>query len=137
VNATVSANCRINAGTLNFGAYDPVGVNATADLNGSGNFTVECTRSAASVWIGMDGGANLSGSVRRMRLGATSEYLNYELYRDNSATPAVWGNTSATGLAYTSTTKAPTTVTVYGKVPMNQDIPVGAYADTVVMTVHF
>jgi spore coat protein U-like protein len=136
VTASVSANCVINAGSLAFGAYDPVSTNASTDLSGSGTFTVACTRGAANVWVGMGNGANYSGG-RRMRLGATTDYLSYELYKDNTASPAVWGNTLATGLGYSPTTLAPYTMTVYGKVPANQDVPAGSYSDTVVMTVNF
>ncbi len=137
VSATVSANCRLTGGTLAFGAYDPVVTNAAADLTGSGAFTVACTRGATNVWIGMGLGVNASGSTRRMRLAATTDYLSYELYKDNTASPAVWGNAQASGLAYTPTSKTPYTMTVYGRVPSNQDVPSGSYTDTVVMTVNF
>jgi spore coat protein U-like protein len=135
VSASVTANCVITAGTLPFGAYDPVVANAAADLNGAGTFTVACTKNAASVWIGMNTGANASGAQRRMK-DAGTDYLNYELYSDAGRT-TVWGNTQATGLAYSSTGKAPATINVYGRVPQNQDVAVGAYTDTVVMTVNF
>jgi spore coat protein U-like protein len=137
VTASVSANCLITAGSLAFGAYDPVSANASTDLSGSGTFTVACTKNAASVWVGMGLGNNVSGSTRRMQLGATGTYLTYELYKDNTASPAVWGNTQVTGLAYTPTSKAAYTMTVYGKVPSNQDVPPGSYTDTVQMTVNF
>jgi spore coat protein U-like protein len=137
VNASVSAKCRLTAGTLDFGAYDPVVTNASTDLTGSGTFTVACTKSASSVWIGMNLGNNAgAGTIRRMQLGATGTYLDYELYQD-APLSTVWGNTSGTGVSYAATTKAPTTLTVYGKVLQNQDVPVGSYTDTVVMTVNF
>jgi len=135
VQASVSANCRLTGGTLNFGAYDPVVANVGTDLDNTGTFTVACTKSAANVWIGMDGGVNYSGG-RRMQVGATGNYLSYELYKEAARTN-VWGNTQPTGVDYTPTSKAPTTLTVYGRVPQNQDVAVGSYTDTVVMTVNF
>jgi spore coat protein U-like protein len=137
VNASVSANCLITAGTLAFGAYDPVFTNASTDLTGSGTFTVACTKNASDVWIGMGLGLNAgAGTVRKMRIGATANYLDYELYREVARTN-VWGDTQLTGVSYVPTSKAPTTITVYGTVPQNQDVAVGSYTDTVVMTVNF
>jgi spore coat protein U-like protein len=136
VSASVSANCVLTAGTLAFGAYDPVSANASTDLLGSGTFTVACTKSAAGVWIGMDLGANASGSVRRMQAGATGNYLSYEMYREVARTN-VWGNTALTGVSYAPISKAPSTITVYGKVTSNQDVPGGSYTDTVLVTVNF
>lgn len=135
VSATVAANCTITAGTLAFGSYDPVVANASTDLSGSGTFTVACTKSASGVYVGLGLGANASGSTRRMISGAN--YLTYELYKDNSASPTVWGNTSTTGMSYSPTSKTATTLTVYGKVTAGQDVAVGSYTDTVVMTVNF
>jgi spore coat protein U-like protein len=137
VSASVSANCLITAGTLAFGAYDPVFTNASTDLTGSGTFTVACTKNASGVWIGMGLGLNAgAGTVRKMRVGATANYLDYELYQEVARTN-VWGNTQLTGVSYVPTSKAPATITVYGTVPQNQDVEVGSYTDTVVMTVNF
>ena len=136
VTASVSANCRLTAGTLAFGAYDPVVTNAAADLDVNGTFTVACTKSAAGVWIGMDNGANYSGS-RRMQIGATGSFLSYLLYKEAGRTNLWTDGDAANGVTYTPTSKAPFTMTVYGRVPQNQDVAVGSYTDTVVMTVHF
>jgi spore coat protein U-like protein len=135
VNATVAANCSISSGTLTFGSYDPVVANATSPLDGSGTFTVACTKNAANVWIGIGYGSNVSGTTRRMKDAGTN-YVTYELYRD-AARSAIWGNVQASGASYTPTTKAATTFTVYGRMPANQDAAVGSYTDTVQMTVNF
>src|SRR5438270_6999931 len=64
VTASVAANCTITTAPVAFGAYDPVGANAAADLNGAGTVTVACTKgTAATVDLGQ--GANLSGGSRR------------------------------------------------------------------------
>ena len=135
VSATVVSQCTISApNTLAFGNYDPVSANATTDLDASTTFSVACTKGAPSVWIGLNTGANASGSTRRMASGA--ERLAYEIYSD-SGRSSVWGNTSGTGVSYTSTSKAATNLTVYGRVPAGQDVGAGSYADTVVATVNF
>src|SRR5262245_40601769 len=78
VSASVAANCLVAAGTLSFGAYDPLGANDTADLDATGSFDVRCTK-GVTAQVGLDNGANFSGS-RRMRIGASTNYLNYALY---------------------------------------------------------
>ena len=43
ISASVAANCTITTGPVAFGAYDPVGANAAADLLATGSVTVACT----------------------------------------------------------------------------------------------
>jgi spore coat protein U-like protein len=134
VSATVIRVCTITAGTLAFGNYDPIFANDTTNLDQSGTFTVTCARGGApAVWVGMGNGLNFLGS-RRMAGGG--EFLTYQLFSDAGRTTA-WGNTSGTGFAPTPNGRNPVTVTVYGRVLAGQDVLVGAYTDTVVMTVNF
>ena len=51
VSATVTNNCSINGGSLAFGAYDPLVTNATDPKDGSGTFSVACTKGASGVTI--------------------------------------------------------------------------------------
>jgi len=135
VSASVSAVCTITTAPVAFGAYDPVVVNAAANLNASGTVTVACTKGAAAT-IDLGNGNNLSGGSRRMSSG--SDFLNYALYKDAARTQ-VWGTGLAGGttLAYNSVTKAATGITVYGTVPQNQDVTVGAYSDMVLATINY
>jgi spore coat protein U-like protein len=135
VSASVSAVCTISTSAVAFGAYDPVVTNAATDLNGTGTVTVACTKGAAAT-IDLGNGSNLSGGSRRMASG--TDFLNYSLYKDAART-LVWGTGLAGGTtyAYTSATKAATAITVYGKVPMGQDVTVGAYSDTVTATINY
>jgi spore coat protein U-like protein len=136
VNASVARNCTIAAATLAFGAYDPIVANAAANLDGSVTYNIACTRGGAgTVWIGMNLGANPTGSTRRMLAGPT-EYLNYELFSDATRT-TVWANTQATGLVVVPNGRTPVPVTVYGRVPAAQDAAVGSYTDSVTMTINF
>lgn len=135
VNATVVNNCTISTAALAFGTYDPVGANATANLDGSGRVTVACTKGTAPT-IGVSTGSSASGSTRRMSDGA-GNFLSYELYKDSGYT-AIWG-TSGAGLLspVAATSKAAREFTVYGRIAGSQDVPAGTYADTVVATVNF
>jgi spore coat protein U-like protein len=132
VSASVAKNCTIAATPVAFGAYDPVAANDTADATATGTVTVRCTRGTAYS-VALENGANFSAG-RRMQLGATGQYLSYELYSDAART-AVW-NASAPA-AGTAPSRAAIPLTVYGRVPGGQDVPEGAYLDTVVATINF
>jgi spore coat protein U-like protein len=135
VSATVSVNCVVTAGTLAFGAYDPVVTNASAALDGSGTFTVACTKGATGVTIDLGQGANYSGGRRMVAAG---NYLLYQVYSDAGRT-TVWGSTSggATVAVAAPASSAAATYTVYGRIAAAQDVPAGGYSDTVVATVNF
>jgi spore coat protein U-like protein len=134
VSASVVVNCTITTSPLAFGNYDPVVAHASTNLDADGIVTVACTKGSI-VTIGLDTGANASGSTRRMKSG--TNYLTYEVYKDTGRTQA-WGNSGAD--LYTTSpaaSKNPRDFTAAGRVPANQDIPAGAYTDTVVATVNF
>ncbi len=135
VTASVANNCTMTTAPVAFGAYDPVVANAATDLPGTGTINVSCTK-GASATIDLGVGGNLSGGSRRMADG--TDFLGYALYTDLAHT-TVWGTGLAGGTtkAYTSTSKAPFAITVYGNIPQNQDVGAGSYSDTVVATVNF
>ena len=136
--ATVVANCSISTSAVAFGNYDPIVANKTVALDASGTVTVTCTSgSATTVTLGQGTNPN-TGSLaatplRQMAL--TTNRLSYDLYSD-TARSVIWADTTATGVAHTGTGAA-VALTVYGRVPANQNKPAGAYADTVVATVTF
>ena len=130
VSASVTANCTIAAGALAFGPYDPVSANASTDLDQTSTITVACTKGSTGI-VSLDNGVNFSGG-RRMKAGAN--FLTYEMYSDSGRT-TVW-NASNT-VSYTAASKASTGLTLYGRVAAGQDVPVGAYSDTVVATISF
>jgi spore coat protein U-like protein len=135
LSASVSNNCTISTSAVGFGSYDPVVVNATANLDGTGTVSIACTKGATTT-IGLDLGSNASGSVRRLTDGS-SNYLTYELYQD-SGRSTVWGNAGAglfTPVAAPSRTLR--SFTAYGRVAGSQDVPAGTFTDTVTATVNF
>ena len=135
VSASVANNCTISTAALAFGAYDPVVANAASNLDGTGTVTIACTKGAAST-IGLNLGSNASGSTRRLNDGS-SNYLTYEMYQDSGRT-TVWGNSGAALLTPAAApSKTARNFTVYGRIPSNQDVPAGGYADTVTATVNF
>jgi spore coat protein U-like protein len=131
VTASVTANCTIAAGALTFGAYDPVVANASTNLDQTSTITVACTKGSTGV-VSLDNGTNFSGGARRMKAGAN--FLTYEMYNDSART-TVWNATNT--VSYTAASKATSPLTLYGRVPSGQDVPVGSYSDTVVATITF
>jgi len=135
VSANVIRKCTITAQPLAFGNYDPVQANATAPLDAQTTLTVACTKGTA-VNIGMDNGTNAEGEIRRMTSGGTN-YLTYEAYKDSGRTQR-WGTTAADRLeAGVAPSRDQRQFTVYGRVAGAQDVPEGAFQDTVLVTVDF
>lgn len=129
VNATVVANCVIDAQDLAFGATSSL----AANRDQSSALSVTCTNAAP--WsIGMSNGSNFSSS-RRMRLGSTANYVSYGLYRD-AARSQGW-STGTGNVASGTGTGASQSLTIYGRVPVQAVPAPGNYADTVVATVTF
>jgi spore coat protein U-like protein len=135
LSASVVNNCTISTSAVAFGSYDPVVANASANLDGSGQVTIACTKGTAPT-VGLGLGSNASGSVRRMSDGS-GNYLTYEVYSDSSRS-AVWGDSGSN--LYTpvvAPSKAARSFSVYGRIAGNQDVAAGSYSDTVVATVNF
>ena len=138
VSVSVNSNCTISSTAVTFSNYDPISTHATdpADSTG-GAVTVTCTK-GTSANIGLDLGANFSGSQRRMKDGgATPNYINYQLFSDSGRTTE-WGNASGSWLSPApAPDKNARSFTVFGRIPGGQDVPAGTYTDTVVATVNF
>lgn len=138
VSATVGGACSVSSGGLAFGSYEPVLLHSAAALVGSGTIDVACTLGTGAVVTLGQGANSANGSTdaapaRQLASGASR--LAYALYRD-LAMSLVWGNTSGTGLAITGTGVS-VGIPVYGAVAAAQNVPQGAYSDTVVVTVTF
>lgn len=133
VQAAVPNHCEFNAVTdLDFGNV-PGLINTPQDQTSS--ISLSCT--GRTLWnVGLDNGQNASGSTRRMRLGTSDSYVDYELYRDPARTQR-WGTTINTDTLPGTGTGNPQTVTVYGRVPAGQAVPAGSYRDTVTVTVTY
>ena len=113
VSATVSTNCSITGGSLAFGEYDPVVTNAASPKDGSGTFSVACTKGAAGVTIDLDQGLNYS-SGRRMIAG--SEHVTYELYSDSGTDRVGQYQWRLDARADFSCSKAAVSYTLYGRI---------------------
>lgn len=129
VNATVAASCTVSGGTLAFGSY------TLAAISASTNITATCTNGTAyNIGLSAGGGSGASVTTRKMTSGSNT--LNYSLYT-NSGNTTIWGNTVGTDTVSATGTGTAVNHTVYGNVPANQTSPIGAYSDTVVITITF
>ena len=136
VTATIANSCAFHTSTVPFGAYDPVGANASTPLAKTGDIHLTCT-SGASVTLRANEGlhaANATGTcatatcTRAMKSG--TNYLSYDLYT-NAGHSTLWNNTTSIPVTGTG---AEQRIDVFGYIPAGSVQPAGSYADTVTMT---
>ena len=119
-----------------FGSYD---VFSPAPLDSAGSVTYSCTGAVGGDLVGIElsrGGAP-SYSPRLMSQGAAT--MSYNLYRDAAHTD-VWGDGTGGTSRYTLSgagNNDTIVVNVYGRIPAMQNVTVGAYGDTVTVTLQF
>jgi spore coat protein U-like protein len=140
------ASCSVAVTGVNFGIYD---VSVTSPTDSTGAVTITCSYlppgGATNVVFQVSLGAGTSGSLNPRQLASGPERLNYNLYRDAART-LIWGN----GLAGSSVAAGNLTVgpgvgngtrsasfPVYGRIPAQQAVNTGNYADTIVVTMEF
>ena len=138
--ATVSANCNVSTTVMNFGS---VSTAISSNVDSTATITAQCT-STTPYSIGLDNGTNVSGSQRRMRLGATANYINYSLYTDPARSVswlATSSTTSCTGGANTCSlgtgNGSNQNITVYGRVPPQTAPAAGTFSDTILITITY
>lgn len=144
VSASIAGSCSVIANPLAFSVYDPLSPTA---LNGGSTVVITCSTGAgASLAMGI--GANSTGSgaaaQRRMRIGATTNYVNYSIFQPSSSAELAacayttpWGNGTTGGAVLpigVAASPTPRTFNVCGQIPAGQSSAIGNYVDTVVVT---
>jgi spore coat protein U-like protein len=131
--ADVPAECRAYATSdLAFGTLPGL---IAADVDQDTTFSMTCTGRTA--WnVGLDNGLNASGSVRRMRRGAGTDHVAYELYT-TAARTVRWGNTIGTDTVTGTGTGSAQSLVFHGRIPAPQSVPAGSYSDTVTVTITY
>jgi spore coat protein U-like protein len=90
-----------------------------------------------NISISLSDGSSTTFSPRTMTKG--SEVLNYNLYT-NAARTTIWGNGTGGTSVYTRRNppnNSNVNVTIYGRIPAQQDVSAGNYSDTVSAVINF
>lgn len=137
VQAQVALNCTFqSAPSLNFLSYDPNGVNNTVPLDQATTLQISCTKGATAT-IGINTGTNAGqASIGTRALANGTRRLGYDLYQ-NATRTLLWTNSGAGLYTFVSTSSAPASLTLYGRIFAGQNVPTGIYTDTLTITINY
>jgi spore coat protein U-like protein len=131
-------SCTVTATSVSFGNYNTL---SSSPMDSTGSIRVQCTLMSAiagSYAISLSTGSSGTYTQRTLRKGSAS--LTYNLFTDTTHS-VVWGN--GTGNSANVTRSFPATffvnqsTTVYARIPVAQNVPGGAYSDTITVTVTY
>jgi spore coat protein U-like protein len=126
--AQAAPSCQnISVTPLAFGNYD---VYNAAAVDSVGTISYSCPPPTLPT-VTIDAGLAFAGGHRRMTLGAGVDWLSYDIYVDAART-VVWSSTPVAVVPLNNTS-----VDFYGRIFALQDVSVGSYTDTVVVTFNF
>lgn len=139
VSATLTAACFIGDGTLSFGDVVSIGEGGTAGTKAAaadksadtGAINYVCSNGATATL----GFAGANDSVGQLQMANGTERLAYNIYTDSAHLEPVTPGTTNVSLTADGTDK---TITLYGVVPgATANKPIGAYTDTLTLTVTY
>ena len=135
VTASVVANCRLTVPSLSFGIYDPLLANAAQPADASAVVIVTCTRNTGAS-LSFDTGLHGASPRDRSMSGHSAEGLHYDIYRD-SAHSQIWGQASDAIHLTSKGTHQSQQLTVFGRIPPQQEVEPGVYSDVLTAAVDF
>lgn len=142
VSALAAITCSVSAGSVVFGAYDPL---AGSDRDSTGSVTVECTKRGIfgeTVEYEVRLNAGNSGLFTPRAMSSGADTLEYNLHIDPTHT-TIWGDGTGGTVSQNGTlswgffgfgTKTQS-FTTYGRVFGSQFVSAGSYQDTIMVTV--
>jgi spore coat protein U-like protein len=128
------AQCRVAVDSAV--AFGPYNVFNTSHVDTTGRISWRCPgNSPMTVQITITRGANGDATSRRLAMG--DDFLRYDLYRDAART-IVWGDGTYGG-SYTAVYPGGgwIPVTIYARIPKEQDAAAGTYSDTITVVINF
>ncbi|HUD31795.1 MAG TPA: spore coat U domain-containing protein [Variovorax sp.] len=123
----ITINFSLDFGTLAISNTSPFTI---SQAQTSGLLSVSCT-SNINYTLGVNTGLNSSSGQRRLRLGATSNFMLYNLYSNSSYITAFPASQSSTS------TGGPSSTSVYAQIPAQTLNSGGTYTDTLTFTVNY
>lgn len=136
VNATVAPRCTTYVATdMDFGSNTGA---VAANIDRTSTVTLNCINRTAYT-IGLNNGANAdTGGNRRMRVGTSTAYVGYELYRDAARTLR-WGTSIGTDTVPGTGNGSAQPFTVYGRVPPTGGLfpAQGTYTDVITVNITY
>lgn len=127
VRTEVRPQCRVQAGDLDLGLYDP-----NQASRATSSIELQCTPGVIAR-IALSGGQ--SGDPMNRAMQAKGR-LRYQLYKDAARTQ-VFADRNGSEMQDVRATGLPQRVLVHGEAPAGQTAPEGTYVDTVVVTVTY
>jgi spore coat protein U-like protein len=131
--APARAGCTISVSGVTFGNYD---VDHPMPLDATGSVVLVCQRHDRRVRVTLSTGSSGTYTARTLRQG--SSVLRYNLFIGGFA--SVWGDgTQGTDYYFNNNPRndQPIPITIYGRIPAQQDVAAGAYTDAVVVQIDF
>lgn len=139
--ATSAANaaCTVSVTqNVSFGSYNPFSL---TDTSATGTINVSCSGLVGIYAYQVDLNQGSYGTFSGRKMANGTNRITYNLYTDAAYT-LVWGNgTSGTsirsGNCIIVLSTCSNNLTVYGKLPAQQNVAVGGYADSVTVTLNY
>jgi spore coat protein U-like protein len=130
VTATINASCTINASGLSFGPF-------VGSLTfGTGQVTVNCSNTTPYS-VGLDAGLASGATVTTRKMqGPGGALLAYGLFQ-NPAHTTNWGNTPTVDTVDGIGNGQNQNLSVYGDIPLSQNVAPGSYQDTITATITY
>jgi len=127
--------CSISAIGASFGSYSPFN---TAAATSTGTITIDCGADTSHVVVSIGPSPNSGGFNPRQMRGSGSNLMNYNLYTASGLT-AIWGDgTQGTSTQFFNIKKnKKVDALVYGSIPAAQDVGLGSYSESLLVTVNF
>jgi spore coat protein U-like protein len=144
--ALAAAVCTITSSTLAFGNYDVLDPAPTDSTTG---ITIICVRNPPPAFETVSYTLTLSvggGTYANRTMANGANTIGYNLYTSPTMTPAtIWGDGTG-GSTVVAASMLPlsgqnririATHTIYGRIPARQDVRVGTYTGSVVLTMNY
>jgi len=133
VSATVLSVCSVAATNLGFGSYTA----ASATPNDTTS-TVNVTCSNGTTYtVGLDAGLGTGATVANRLMTSGGNTLGYGIFTTAGRT-TIWGDGTLSTVTVAGTGNGSAQpLTAYGRIPINQFVASGSYADTITATVTY